>query len=171
MSWNTPTQLANNIGLEFIDFDDGENRFQEALDTANAILLFRLGVFEEDTSFSDRDPFGQVRFNAATTLRTKAEWKKAGAIIYRHKAQNELQFGESGNPLATPDGLNIGAFTPEKNVQAAEYNRRASEMEQDFETIMLEIMPNSNLPYVSVALGYSDFTDDGSHFGSQSGWK
>lgn len=166
---NTPTELAGKIALSFADFDDGEDRFQCAIDSARDLILFRLGSFNSK-SYPEVSPVNDVKLTAAQGLSREAEWMRAGAILYRHKAQIELQFGESGNPFATPDGFNVGAFTPEKNVQAADYNRRANELQSEFESIIQLIVPNTNAPIVASASGRSDFTDNGQFWGSDDPW-
>lgn len=165
MSWNTPTQLASNIALRFSDFDEGEQRFQGALDTAHEEIVFRLGIFD-DNSFVEKSPFGGNKKNAVDILKVAAEWKRAGAFLYVHKAQVELQFGQSGTPSSTPDGFNIGAFTPEKNTQADAYFKRGRELQNEYEAILTLIVPNTNMPYLAVAGGRSDFTDDGTYWGT-----
>ena len=168
-TWNTPTQLADKIGLRFADLDGGEDRFADALETAHNEIFFRLGVFDEQ-SYLERSPYGETKYSAASALATQAEWMRAGAILYTQIAEIELQFGESGTPVSTPDGFNIGAFTPEKNVQAQEYRRRATELQSEYEQIMSVIIPNSNLPFFALAGGRSDFTDNREYFGRDNPW-
>jgi hypothetical protein len=160
----TPSELADKIGLAFADFDTGEDRFQQAIGSARSEILFRLGQFDTN-SYPEVTAVAPVKLAAAQSLANSAEWHRAGSILYRHKSQLELQFGESGNPLATPDGFNIGAFTPEKNVQASEYVRRANELQSEFDKIMLMIVPNTNMPFVASASGRSSFTDNGTFWG------
>ncbi len=162
---NTPSELADSIGLAFADFDNGEDRFQAAIDLAHNEIVFRLGQFDSN-SYPESSPVDDVKLAAARGLAQSAEWHRAGAILYRHKAQLELQFGASGNPFSTPDGFNVGAFTPEKNVQAADYNRRANELQEQFEGIIQLIVPNTNMPIVASASGRSDFTDNGTFWGN-----
>jgi hypothetical protein len=149
--------------------DGGEDRFTDALTTAHNEILFRLGVFDE-RSYLERAPFGGTKYSAALALATQAEWMRAGAILYTQMAEIELQFGESGTPSATPDGFDKGAFTPEKNVQAMEYRRRATELQSEYEMILAVILPNSNLPFFALAGGRSDFTDNGEYFGRDNPW-
>ncbi len=163
MSWNTVAELKDLIGLTSQDFD--EARYQEALDTAHSEITFRMGKWD-DTSYPETSPFDTTKFNASIDLAKSAEWRRAGSILYNHFGQVELQFGQSGTPTSTPDLFQIGAFTPEKNVQAMEYIRRGDELQRQYEQIISLIMPNTNLPIVSVASGRSDFTDDATFWGS-----
>ena len=103
---NTPAELAGLIALSFADFDDGEDRFQNAIDSARNEILFRLGQWDS-TSYPEASPVDAVKLLAAQGLARSAEGCRAGSILYRHKAQIELQFGQSGNPWATPDGWNV----------------------------------------------------------------
>lgn len=161
---NTPSELADKIGLSFADFDTGEDRFTQAIASARSEILFRLGQFDSN-SYPQTSPTDATKLTAAQALAQTAEWHRAGSILYRHKSQLELQFAESGNPLATPDGFNIGAFTPENNVQASEYVRRGNELQSEFDKIMTMIMPNTNMPFVASASGRSSITSDRTFWG------
>ena len=161
---NTPTELANNIALSFADFDTGSDGFQLAIDTARAEILFRLGQFDSN-SYPEIDPFDDTKLAAAKTLAKQAEWNRAGAILYTLKAQLEVQFGESGTPLGTSDGFQIGAFTPEKDTLSHAYKKRGTELQTEYEQLMTMIIPNTNMPFVASASGRSDFTSDRTFWG------
>ncbi len=164
MSWNTPTELVSLIGLQYSDFDGGEDRFQAALDDAYNSIIIRLSEFEEN-SYKESSTYRPAIFSAASDLRKAAEWRRAAAILYFHKAEIETQYGEAGNIQSTPDGLLQGAFTPNRLEVAGGYKQRANELQQEYEAVMETIGPVSNRPVVSAHGGRSDFTDNGTFFG------